>query len=102
MSPNQYLVVNDSNGRLLDVSGGATNNGAAVIVWDSNLGANQQWGISPASSGSYTLTGLQSGNVLDVYGSWTTSGATVDMWSPNGGANQKWLLQRLDQSPQPK
>ena len=102
MSPNQYMVVNDSNGRLLDVYGGATNNGAAVVVWDSNRGANQQWIISPASSGSYTLTGQQSGNVLDVYGFSTANGGTVNMWAPNGGANQKWLLQRLDQSPQPK
>ena len=101
ISPNQYVVINDSNGRLLDVYGQATNSGATVVTWDSNGGTNQRWTISSAS-GSYILTGLQSGNVLDVYGFSTANGGTVNMWAPNGGSNQKWLMNRLDQSPTPK
>jgi|GEM_PF-594619 len=101
MSPNQYVVINDSNGRLLDVYGQVTSSGATVDVWDNNFGSNQRWTISTASGGDI-ITGVQSGNVLDVYAFSTANGGTVDMWASNGGANQMWLFNRLDQSPQPK
>ncbi|WJK39214.1 RICIN domain-containing protein [Solwaraspora sp. WMMA2056] len=40
-----YTVVNVATGRLLDVGGQATNDGAAVSVWLPNSGANQRWRI---------------------------------------------------------
>ncbi|MFY1649823.1 Ig-like domain-containing protein [Solwaraspora sp. WMMB762] len=40
-----YTFVNVATGRLLDVSGQATHDGAAVSVWLPNSGANQRWRI---------------------------------------------------------
>jgi hypothetical protein len=38
-------VVNRNSGWLLDVNGSSTSPGANVIQWNSNGGANQQWGL---------------------------------------------------------
>ncbi|UWM52113.1 RICIN domain-containing protein [Streptomyces carpaticus] len=41
-----YTLVNEATGRLLEVSGQATHEGAPVTVWTPNSGANQRWEIT--------------------------------------------------------
>ncbi|GAB2622409.1 RICIN domain-containing protein [Streptomyces capparidis] len=41
-----WTLVNAATGRLLEVSGQATNDGAAVGVWEPNSGANQRWKVT--------------------------------------------------------
>ncbi|MFI0773548.1 RICIN domain-containing protein [Streptomyces sp. NPDC021212] len=41
-----WTLVNAATGRLLEVGGQATNDGAAVTVWTPTSGANQRWKIS--------------------------------------------------------
>ena len=41
-----WTLVNAATGRLLEVGGQATNDGAAVTLWTPNSGANQRWKVT--------------------------------------------------------
>jgi hypothetical protein len=44
-----YTLVNLGSGWTADVSGASTSDGAPVIQWTANGGANQTWNLTPAS-----------------------------------------------------
>lgn len=46
-----WTLVNAATGRLLEVGGRATHEGAAVTTWPPNSGANQRWTLTDASTG---------------------------------------------------
>ena len=68
--------------------GRGTANGTAVIIWDCNGQANQQWNVNANG----TITGVQSGLCLDAYGAGTANGTKIILWSCSGGSNQQWSL----------
>ncbi|MCX4235070.1 glycoside hydrolase [Streptomyces ortus] len=45
-----WTLVNAATGRLLEVGGQATNEGAAVTLWTPNSGANQRWRVAEVSN----------------------------------------------------
>ncbi|MFC4499649.1 MULTISPECIES: RICIN domain-containing protein [Streptomyces] len=45
-----WTLVNAATGRLLEVGGQATNEGAAVTTWQANSGSNQRWRIADVTS----------------------------------------------------
>ena len=51
--------------KCLDATAGAPSNGTAVIIWDCNGGANQQWNVNDRR---HRITGVQSGLCLDADG----------------------------------
>jgi poly(3-hydroxybutyrate) depolymerase len=80
--PTTFRLRGEASGRCLDVNGANSANGTAMIVWDCNSGANQQ----------FTQNGkaLQvMGKCLDVPGN-AAAGAPVRVWDCQGGANQQW------------
>ncbi|MGW3969274.1 glycoside hydrolase [Streptomyces ardesiacus] len=46
-----WTLVNAATGRLLEVGGQATHEGAAVTTWPPNSGANQRWTLTDVSAG---------------------------------------------------
>jgi alpha-glucosidase len=92
-------ILNRRSGRTLDVSGGSTTAGAAVIQFSSRGSANQQWQIVDAGGGFRRIVSRQSGMVLDVTGAAATDGAAVIQWPSNGGTNQQWQLVQVDTIP---
>lgn len=46
-----WTLVNAATGRLLEVGGQATHEGAAVTTWPSNSGSNQRWRITDVTDG---------------------------------------------------
>ncbi|MER7835973.1 alpha-L-fucosidase [Streptomyces sp. NPDC096040] len=86
-----FRLVNRKSGKVLDVSDGSTADGAAVIQWPWNGGANQQWKLVPNADGSYRLVNAHSGKVLDSPGG-SGQGAGLDQWTDDGGDNQSWKL----------
>ncbi len=74
--------------KCLDAYGQGTSGGTAVIIWDCNGQANQQWNVN--SNG--TITGVQSGLCLDANGAGTANGTKIILWPCNGGTNQQWSL----------
>ena len=86
LTPSKQLKVYGN--KCLDANGQGTTNGTAVIIWDCNGQANQQWNVNANG----TITGVQSGLCLDANGAGTANGTKIILWSCNGGANQQWSL----------
>jgi endo-1,4-beta-xylanase len=72
--------------KCLDANAQGTTNGTAVIIWDCNGQANQQWNVN--SNGS--VSGVQSGLCLDAVGQGTANGTKIQLYSCWGGSNQQW------------
>jgi nucleoid-associated protein YgaU len=85
-----YQIVAKHSGKVLDVKGGSTDNGADIIQYHSTGADNQLWQFVPASGGYYQITSKHSGKVLDVKGGSTQDGAQVVQYQPTGGDNQLW------------
>ncbi|MEU7872860.1 RICIN domain-containing protein [Dactylosporangium sp. NPDC049140] len=86
-----YKLVNRNSGKVLDVSGASTADGAKAIQWPWTGGANQQWTLLPNSDGSYRLRSVKSDKVLDSPGG-SSQGAALDQWTDNNSDNQWWKL----------
>ncbi|MGY1496853.1 alpha-L-fucosidase [Streptomyces sp. QTS52] len=86
-----FKLVNRKSGKVMDVSGASSADGAAIIQWPSTGGTNQQWKLLPNSDGSYRLSNVRSGKVLDSPGS-SAQGAQLDQWADTGTGNQWWNL----------
>ncbi|KAA2250966.1 galactosylceramidase [Solihabitans fulvus] len=89
-----YTILGHGSGLVADVSGASTADGAPVIGWPVNGGANQQWRLQavPTANVTYQLVNRASGLVADVSGASTADGGVVIGWQPNGGGNQHWRL----------
>jgi Ricin-type beta-trefoil lectin domain-like len=87
-----YTLVNRNSGKVLDITGASTANGAAAIQWTNHSGTNQQWSITQTAGYYYKLVNVHSGKDLEVPNSSTTNGASVDQWTDNSGANQQWSI----------
>lgn len=87
-----HNVANGNSSMLMDVSSGSTANGAKIIQWPSNGGANQQWTLTKVTDNVYTLKSVKSGLCLDVPNQSTATGLQLEQWTCNGGTNQQWFL----------
>ncbi len=87
-----YRLVNRRSGKVLDVYGGSTADGAKVVQWSWTGGANQQWRLEPNSDQSFRLVSRGSGKVLQNPGGSTTQGTQLDQWSDTAGTHQWWRL----------
>ncbi|WP_373897037.1 non-reducing end alpha-L-arabinofuranosidase family hydrolase [Glycomyces algeriensis] len=85
-----YVLVNRSSGKVLDVSGVSTADGAQLHQWARTNAANQQFQFVDAGGGYYRIKARHSGKVLDV-SSWSTAdGAAIHQWTDHNGANQQF------------
>ncbi|MEV4560342.1 RICIN domain-containing protein [Kitasatospora sp. NPDC049285] len=87
-----YRLVNRNSGKVLDVSGTATWDGAPVIQWPRTGGTNQLWRLLPGYDGSFRLSNVNSGKVLDDPGASTTPAQPLDQWTDTHSPNQWWNL----------
>jgi microsomal dipeptidase-like Zn-dependent dipeptidase len=81
------------SGRCMDVDHASTSDGAAVLQFSCNGGANQMWQLR-ASGSAWEVVSANSGKCLDVSGASTAAGAGVVQWTCNGGNNQRWMALR--------
>ncbi|MEV6942520.1 RICIN domain-containing protein [Streptomyces sp. NPDC051172] len=88
-----YTIKNVNSGKLMDVNGGSTADGASVIQWPSNGGANQQWTIVPVSGQLYKIVNRNSGKALDIDNSSHRTGTALQQYTYNGGNNQLWYFE---------
>ncbi|MFE2729090.1 glycoside hydrolase N-terminal domain-containing protein [Kitasatospora sp. NPDC059327] len=87
-----YRLVNRGSGRVLDVLGTSTYDGAPVVEWPWNGGANQRWQLEPEADGSFRLVNVHSGKVLDNPGTSTVPGQGLDQWTSTRSPNQGWRV----------
>ncbi|MFD5886526.1 RICIN domain-containing protein [Streptomyces sp. NPDC060334] len=92
LHPSRCRVVNRRSGKVLDVSGAATRDGAPVIQWAWSGAAHQRWNLLPGYDGSFRLSNLNSGKVLDNPGASSLPGQTLDQWTDTDSPNQGWKL----------
>jgi hypothetical protein len=91
-----HRIQRSDTGKVAEVAGASTADGAVIDQWDWLGNENQQWRLSPVAeidpSAYYTVTAMHSGKVLEVTGgpAATADGAGVDQWSGTGQPNQRW------------
>ncbi|RAG86667.1 Tat pathway signal protein [Streptacidiphilus pinicola] len=86
-----FKLVNRNSGKVLDVNGSSTADGAAVIQWPWSGGSNQQWNLVSNVDGSSRLVNGHSGLLLESPGG-SAQGASLDQWTDTGSDNQWWQL----------
>lgn len=89
VDPGCYIIQN-VNGRVLDVSDGAYVNGANIQVYGSNKTGAQAFYIEAASGGYYRIINAKTFKALDVKNASTANGANVQQYASNGTAAQLW------------
>lgn len=87
-----YTITAKHSGKVIDVSGVSTADGAAVHQWTYVGGNNQKWIMNDLGNGHYSIKAVHSGKALDVRGSSTADGAIVQQSTYNGGDNQQFKL----------
>lgn len=90
--PGYYRLVNRRSGKVLDISGAATADGAKAIQWAWTGGANQQWRLEPNADQSFRLVSRNSGKVLNLPGGSAAQGTQLDQWSDTNSPHQWWRL----------
>ena len=88
-----YTIKNVNSGQLADVYQASTADGASVIQWPSNSGANQQWNIVQVSGQLYKIVNRNSGKVLGIGNSTHRRGANLQQYTYSGGNNQLWYFE---------
>ncbi|MER5436353.1 RICIN domain-containing protein [Streptomyces sp. NPDC002588] len=87
-----YHLISVHSGKLLDVNGNSTADGAAIIQYQDNSGKNQEWQLKSTGDGYYELVNRNSGKVLEVKGASTADFAAVQQATDTGAANQQWQI----------
>lgn len=87
-----YVLVNRGSGKVLDVSGVSTADGAQLQQWSRTDGTNQQFQFVDSGGGYYRVKARHSGKVLDVYNFSTADGANIVQWGDHNGTNQQFRL----------
>lgn len=82
-----YRLENVNSGKVADVDGSSTSDGANIIQWPWKGTDNQKWDIIQNTDGTYRLENVNSGKVLDITGTSTTEG---DQLIQAGWANEDW------------
>ncbi len=92
-----WLFTNFNSGDCLDVQGGATGQGAAVVQTPYTGAMSQQWSVTASGNG-YLLVNRGSGLVLDVTGGSAAAGAALEQSPVSGGASQQWNFAAVTQA----
>lgn len=87
-----YVLVNRGSGKVLDVSGVSTADGAQLHQWSRTDGTNQQFQFVDSGGGYYRVKARHSSKVLDVYNFSTADGANIVQWTDHNGTNQQFSL----------
>ena len=104
---NGYYYLRNKCGKYLDNSGGKTNLGNNVIMWDFHGGTNQQWKflstsdgldeICTISDGWYIIeSGNSSNRVLDINNWSQNNGGNLEIYQNNKTTNQLFFVQYRD------
>jgi hypothetical protein len=90
----EYTLAVAKSGMCLDVTGGATTNGALLQQWGCAANATwQQFRLTATGSGRYQIVSRHSGLCLDVPGATRTSGTRIQQWGcATGQTNQMWTF----------
>ncbi|WP_437821101.1 RICIN domain-containing protein [Sorangium sp. So ce1078] len=89
---NNFKLVNKKSGKVMEVVGASSEDGAAVVQSADSGGDNQKWSFNYNGSGHFRLTNVRSGKVLDVPDESKNDGIALKQWTNHDGDNQAWLF----------
>jgi hypothetical protein len=78
------------SGKLMDVSGVSTADGAQITQWAATGGTNQRWQAVDAGNGAVTLKAVHSGKCAEVTGGSTAAGAFLQQATCSSANHQKF------------
>ena len=88
------VIKNVATGKVLEVAGASTANGALIDQADFTGAGNQLWKVSnhtgPDGTTYLEILNVQSGKSLDVTNFSVANGALLQQFDYLGGANQQW------------
>jgi hypothetical protein len=88
-----YTISSAKSGKVLDVAGGSTANGANLQIYQSNGTPAQKFKVTyDGATGYYTLTNIKAAKPLDVAGAGARNGTNVHIYQSNGTPAQKWTI----------
>ncbi|MEU5907300.1 ThuA domain-containing protein [Micromonospora sp. NPDC047467] len=87
-----WTLTAQHSGKLMDVSGVSTADGAQITQWAATGGNNQKWQAVDAGSGAVYLKAVHSGKCLDVVGGSTAQGAFLQQSTCTNANQQKFLV----------
>lgn len=87
-----YKITSKVSGKVLDISGASTSDGAKTIQWTDNGGTNQQFKVIDVGGGYYKLIAVHSGMTLDDPNFSTVSGTQLQQATDNSSDAQKWKI----------
>ncbi|WP_435101312.1 family 43 glycosylhydrolase [Halarchaeum sp. P4] len=88
-----YHVRNVHSGRLMEVAGASTSDGANVQQYTDTGNTCQDWSVSANGDGTYTISNVNSGKLLEVAGASTSDGANIQQYADTGSSCQDWVIE---------
>jgi Endoglucanase len=86
-----YSIKAVNSGKVLDITGASTADGAIVEQYTNYNSNNQKFIITDVGGGYYRISPVSSSSkALDVSGASTADGASIVQWTYNGGTNQQF------------
>ncbi len=93
-SDGYYYIESGVDGKVMDVSGGNTANGAQIVLSAKKTGGsavNQLWRLTSAGDGTYLIRSkMDDSKVIDVSGYGTADWTKIQLWDVNAGPNQRF------------
>lgn len=93
-----YRLTAKHSGKVLDVQGCSTANGANVQQWPWNGAECQRWDFSHVGDGWYEIRSRLSGQALDIGACSTSNGGNAQQWPSNGSSCQQWRIEPVGES----
>jgi len=90
-----YTLASKASGKVLDVTGVSTADGAKMTQWSSTGGDNQKFKVDDMGNGYYKITAMHSGKVLDNPNFSTVSGTQLQQCTDNGSDAQRWRIEDM-------
>ncbi len=89
---NAFTFTGKASGKVMEVKGESTANGAAIDQFTSNAGRHQRWSLDYDGAGYFRVINGNSGKLLDVPSASTANGTALIQFTSNNGNNQKWRV----------
>ncbi|MEV4139676.1 RICIN domain-containing protein, partial [Dactylosporangium sp. NPDC049742] len=90
-----YNLVNVNSGKVMEVTGASTADGATVTQYSSNGCQCQQFRFESAGTGWWRIVARHSGKAVDLWEWNTADGAEYRQWPISSGNNQQFSVQNI-------
>jgi hypothetical protein len=91
-SVERFVFLNKNSGLSLDVEGGSSANGAAIVQTAPSGADSQRWSLDYNGRGHFRLANVMSTRVIDVPDESTADGIELTQYDDHDGDNQGWRL----------